>query len=133
MNLILTRIPRIENSHYALASALVHILFDKTLTPNLCLVHFITFLTIYKGKFCFGQFYKKNWDWVRPSPPIWDKIPKLAGKKLWLPLNPKAQKLNFMETGDNGDELGENETTWRVDFSSGPHQCIPSSLLFAKL
>ena len=27
---------------------------------HLCIVCFITFLTIYKGKFCFGQFYKNG-------------------------------------------------------------------------
>ena len=34
---------------------------DNLLTPNLCSVCFITFLTIYQGKFSFGQFCTKSY------------------------------------------------------------------------
>ena len=45
---------------------------------------FITFLAIYQGKFCIGQFYKQKLGIESdPSPPGWDKIPSLAENFEW--------------------------------------------------
>ena len=35
---------------------------------------FITFLAIYQCKFRFGQFWKKSWDWVRPTPTFTENL-----------------------------------------------------------
>ena len=39
----------------------------------------------------------------------------------------KLQNGVAIQTGDNGDELGQSETTWKLGFSSAPHLCTPSS------
>ena len=56
---------------------------DKILLPHLFIVCFITFLTIYEGKFGFGKFQQKLGLRSDPPPPCWAKSPSFSENLFW--------------------------------------------------